>query len=102
MSLPLSPLLPSPRPSSASPAVPSFLLLSRCPAVCSVCVCAEHFIYFVSEFKLIETKELQPLQDLIATLMGKEGAKGAGAPEGAAGSAAASSSPASAEAASAE
>lgn len=29
-------------------------------------------LQFVSEFKLIESKELQPLQDLIATLMGKE------------------------------
>lgn len=78
----------------------NFSLRSSLPPLRPLCcVSAEHFIYFVSEFKLIETKELQPLQDLIATLMGKEGAKGAGAPDG---SAAASSSPASAEAASAE
>lgn len=54
--------------------------------------CFKHFIYFVSEFKLIETKELQPLQDLISTLMGKDAAKGAGAADGSA------SSPASAAA----
>ena len=29
----------------------------------------------MSEFKLIESKELQPLADLIQTLMGKDGAK---------------------------
>lgn len=39
------------------------------------CLLPEHFIYFVSEFKLIESKELQPLADLIQTLMGKDGAK---------------------------
>jgi MOB kinase activator 1 len=31
--------------------------------------CFKHFIYFCSEFKLIESKELQPLSDLIQTLM---------------------------------
>ena len=34
--------------------------------------CFKHFIYFVHEFKLIETKELAPLKDLIDSLMGKE------------------------------
>lgn len=34
--------------------------------------CFKHFIYFVHEFKLIEQKELEPLKDLIDTLMGKE------------------------------
>lgn len=34
--------------------------------------CFKHFIYFVHEFKLIEVKELEPLKDLIDTLMGKE------------------------------
>lgn len=34
--------------------------------------CFKHFIYFVYEFKLIEQKELQPLRDLIDSLMGKE------------------------------
>jgi len=33
--------------------------------------CFKHFIYFVQEFKLIETKELEPLKDLIDSLMGK-------------------------------
>ena len=44
----------------------------------------------MSEFKLIESKELQPLADLISTLMGKDGAKvtdgsassGAASPQG--------------------
>jgi len=40
--------------------------------------CFKHFIYFVHEFKLIDPKELQPLKDLIDSLMGKEGKK----PEG--------------------
>ena len=30
------------------------------------------FIYFVNEFKLIDVKELEPLKDLIDSLMGKE------------------------------
>jgi len=34
--------------------------------------CFKHFIYFVHEFKLIDPKELQPLKDLIDSLMGKE------------------------------
>jgi len=34
--------------------------------------CFKHFIYFVYEFKLIDPKELQPLKDLIDSLMGKE------------------------------
>jgi len=34
--------------------------------------CFKHFIYFVHEFKLIEQKELQPLKDLIDSLMGKD------------------------------
>jgi len=34
--------------------------------------CFKHFIYFVYEFKLIDPKELEPLKDLIDTLMGKE------------------------------
>jgi len=34
--------------------------------------CFKHFIYFVHEFKLIDPKELQPLRDLIDSLMGKE------------------------------
>jgi len=33
--------------------------------------CFKHFIYFVQEFKLIEVKELEPLKDLIDSLMGK-------------------------------
>lgn len=40
--------------------------------------CFKHFIYFVHEFKLIESKELAPLADLIASLMGRESAKPAG------------------------
>jgi len=43
--------------------------------------CFKHFIYFVHEFKLIETKELAPLKDLIDSLMGRESAK-AEAPKG--------------------
>ena len=35
---------------------------------CVVC----QFIYFVNEFKLIDVKELEPLKDLIDSLMGKE------------------------------
>jgi len=34
--------------------------------------CFKHFIYFVYEFKLIDPKELQPLKDLIDSLMVKE------------------------------
>jgi len=34
--------------------------------------CFKHFIYFVHEFKLIDPKELQPLKDLIDSLMGKD------------------------------
>jgi MOB kinase activator 1 len=34
--------------------------------------CFKHFIYFVHEFKLIDPKELEPLRDLIDTLMGKD------------------------------
>jgi len=34
--------------------------------------CFKHFIYFVHEFKLVDPKELQPLRDLIDSLMGKE------------------------------
>jgi MOB kinase activator 1 len=34
--------------------------------------CFKHFIYFVNEFKLIDVKELEPLKDLIDSLMGKE------------------------------
>eukprot|EP00808_Paulinella_micropora_P017353 g48135.t1 len=34
--------------------------------------CFKHFIYFVHEFKLIDPKELQPLKDLIDSLMEKE------------------------------
>ena len=36
-----------------------------------VCVLVQ-FIYFVNEFKLIDVKELEPLKDLIDSLMGKE------------------------------
>jgi len=32
--------------------------------------CFKHFIYFVQEFKLIDSKELEPLKDLIAALTG--------------------------------
>ena len=35
--------------------------------------CFKHFIYFVVEFKLIDTKELDPLKDLIDSLMGRDG-----------------------------
>ena len=38
--------------------------------------CFKHFIYFVHEFKLIEQKELEPLKDLIDSLMGKEAGGG--------------------------
>jgi len=34
--------------------------------------CFKHFIYFVKEFKLIDAKELAPLDDLMDSLMGKE------------------------------
>jgi MOB kinase activator 1 len=49
--------------------------------------CFKHFIYFVYEFKLIEDKELEPLRDLIDSLMGKEdkgGDKGGDKPAAAA------------------
>lgn len=36
--------------------------------------CFKHFVYFVTEFKLVEPRELAPLQDLIQTLMGKDAA----------------------------
>jgi len=44
--------------------------------------CFKHFIYFVHEFKLIDPKELQPLKDLIDSLMGKEAKKDDGADGG--------------------
>jgi len=34
--------------------------------------CFKHFIFFVYEFKLIDIKELEPLKDLIDSLMGKD------------------------------
>jgi len=34
--------------------------------------CFKHFIYFVKEFKLIDAKELAPLDDLMDSLMGKD------------------------------
>jgi len=34
--------------------------------------CFKHFIYFVYEFNLIEAKELEPLKELIDSLMGKD------------------------------
>jgi len=34
--------------------------------------CFKHFIYFVKEFKLIDQKELAPLDDLMDSLMGKD------------------------------
>jgi len=37
--------------------------------------CFKHFIYFVHEFKLIDPKELEPLKDLIDSLMGKDSGK---------------------------
>jgi len=40
--------------------------------------CFKHFIYFVHEFNLIDPKELQPLKDLIDSLMGKEPKAGDG------------------------
>jgi len=47
--------------------------------------CFKHFIYFVYEFKLIEPKELEPLRDLIDSLMGKDskalGSSSSSAPE---------------------
>jgi len=39
--------------------------------------CFKHFIYFVHEFKLIDPKELEPLKDLIDSLMGKDGSPAA-------------------------
>jgi len=64
--------------------------------------CFKHFIYFVHEFKLIDPKELQPLKDLIDSLMdgkksesgkkeGKEGKDGEGGAEESSGSASAGS-----------
>jgi hypothetical protein len=55
--------------------------------------CFKHFIYFVSEFKLIESKELQPLADLIQTLMGKDSKGVVDAPSSASAAAAGASSP---------
>jgi len=37
--------------------------------------CFKHFIYFVHEFKLIDPKELEPLKDLIDSLMGRDTGK---------------------------
>jgi MOB kinase activator 1 len=34
--------------------------------------CFKHYIHFVMEFKLIEPKELEPLKDLVDSLLGKE------------------------------
>ena len=50
------------------------LTASCCWPCVRVCVC----VCMCVSWQLIETKELQPLQDLISTLMGKDVAKGAG------------------------
>lgn len=49
-----------------------FKRIQRLGASAHLNTCFKHFIYFVHEFKLIEPKELQPLKDLIDSLMGKE------------------------------
>lgn len=37
--------------------------------------CFKHFIYFVLEFKLVDAKEMTPLQELIDTMMGADKSK---------------------------
>jgi len=37
--------------------------------------CFKHFIYFVKEFKLIDSKELEPLKDLIDNMLGQDAKK---------------------------
>ena len=52
----------------------------RCMVCVCVCVraeahlntCFKHFICFVNEFKLIEEAELQPLADVINSMLGKK------------------------------
>jgi len=46
--------------------------------------CFKHFIFFVYEFKLIDIKELEPLKDLIDSLMGKDAKDNAADANGAA------------------
>lgn len=51
--------------------------------------CFKHFIYFVREFELVESKELAPLHDLIETLWRKDARKAAAAAAASSASAAA-------------
>jgi hypothetical protein len=53
----------------------SLFCVCACTTLLSVLLFSSSSSLFQSEFSLIESKELQPLQDLITTLMGKE-AKG--------------------------
>jgi len=47
-----------------------FSRIVRVGAEAHLNTCFKHFIYFVKEFKLIDDKELKPLEDLINKIMG--------------------------------
>jgi len=49
-----------------------FKRIQRLGADAHLNTCFKHFIYFTTEFKLIEVKELAPLQDVIDGMMGKD------------------------------
>lgn len=73
----------------------SFLPLSLSACSLSLCCAVAVGRYFVLEFKLVEPKELSPLQELIDSMMGQDKTKlmgGAGAGAGAPSEAASSSS----------
>jgi len=54
--------------------------------------CFKHFMYFVQEFKLIDSKELMPLKDLIDTLFSRDGKDSSASASSASASGASSSS----------
>lgn len=72
--------------------------IQRLGAEAHLNTCFKHFIYFVHEFKLIDAKELQPLKDLIDSLMGKDNKESSTGGSSAAAAAASSSSSGSASA----
>ena len=64
------------RAAAAAPTVRS----ARSPiAVCPFSLFVPHFRYFVLEFKLVDSKELSPLQELIDSMMGRDKQKLMGA-----------------------
>jgi len=53
-----------------------FSRIVRVGAEAHLNTCFKHFIFFVSEFKLIDQKEMKPLEDLINKIMGAKASEG--------------------------